>query len=329
MKNKFLQLVDLAKEQLTSVEDAPFIVAIMGQTGVGKSSLLNALFNTDLKTDPVRPCTKEIEKVEAINEKGFKMWFFDLPGIGESDMADKGYMEKYIAQINQSDIIIWALHADNRSVTFDLKALKQLMSLLRPADQKRFINNLTIVLTKADVLYNPSWVFGLMNDTDGIFHVPGALQEIFEQKSQYYQETFLKPFEAYLESVTYNDSNCTINTDVLWSDKEQVFFKGIFNESYLNQFISKYPEHTDIFRRLYANQKVICLSSYFRYNLNELLRVISDKLSGEAAIRIGNFLTQRKLNQVLLDNVKASSNLVIYDLRKRKTVFDLSTINFQ
>ena len=35
-------------------------VSVMGQAGVGKSSLINALFDTHLNTDPVRAGTTEI-----------------------------------------------------------------------------------------------------------------------------------------------------------------------------------------------------------------------------------------------------------------------------
>src|SRR6476661_2745389 len=91
------QIERLKKEAIESfvkAANAPFIVAVIGQTGVGKSSLINALFNTDLKTDPVKPTTMTVEKVVVKGNKG-DLWFYDLPGIGESSEADQRYLEDY------------------------------------------------------------------------------------------------------------------------------------------------------------------------------------------------------------------------------------------
>jgi len=90
-----------------SVNDRQFRVSIVGQTGVGKSSLINALFGTKLKTDPVKPCTKEIEDIPIEIKQGSTLYFYDLPGIGESDEADEGYLQKYREHLQSSDVILW------------------------------------------------------------------------------------------------------------------------------------------------------------------------------------------------------------------------------
>jgi predicted GTPase len=60
----------MIQEELIAQRNKPFVVSIMGQTGVGKTSLINALFNTKLRVDAVRPTTKEIERVTIKNAKG-------------------------------------------------------------------------------------------------------------------------------------------------------------------------------------------------------------------------------------------------------------------
>src|SRR5438094_7128332 len=116
--NKDMLIRDEVRKRLEEEKKIPLKVSIMGQTGVGKSSLLNALFNTQLKTDPIRPCTKEIERIVLKGQEGHELWFYDLPGIGESDKADSQYLTTYKRMLVDSDIVLWAIHADNRSVAF-------------------------------------------------------------------------------------------------------------------------------------------------------------------------------------------------------------------
>lgn len=70
----------------------------------------------------VKPCTKEIQYAEASNNKGNKIIFYDLLGIGE---ADEKYLNEYVKKIIESDVVLWTHHADNRSVKFDLDAQKK------------------------------------------------------------------------------------------------------------------------------------------------------------------------------------------------------------
>ena len=112
-------------EELIAQRNKPFVVSIMGQTGVGKTSLINALFNTKLRVDAVRPTTKEIERVTIKNAKGHTIIFCDMPGIGESEHADSVYLAEYRKQLLESDIVIWAIHADNRATVFDVQTIKR------------------------------------------------------------------------------------------------------------------------------------------------------------------------------------------------------------
>src|SRR5687767_9908288 len=94
-------------------------VAVMGQTGVGKSSLLNALFDVSLQVGDVRPTTMEPLPVEVRGPSGRPLVFWDMPGIGESAAADARYLELYRRRLLDSDVVLWALHADIRSTTTD------------------------------------------------------------------------------------------------------------------------------------------------------------------------------------------------------------------
>src|SRR5713226_9256006 len=130
-------VVDEVEKVRAIKRNAPLVASVMGQTGVGKSSLINAIFNTHLKTDPIRPCTKEIERVVLKGKSEHELWFYDLPGIGESDKADTQYLTMYKQMLADSDIVFWAIHADNRSVAFDLDALHRLLDSADKAYQVR------------------------------------------------------------------------------------------------------------------------------------------------------------------------------------------------
>ena len=314
------------EDKLKYISEAPFIVSIMGQTGVGKSSLINALFGTSLKTDPIKPCTKEIEKVEAINQEGFKMWFFDLPGVGESDIADTNYFDKYVAQITQSDIIIWTIHTDNRSVAFDVEALNKIINRLNENEKKRFINSLSFVLTKADTLFSPPWIYVLSENEKGFFTIGKETRNILDQKSDYYQEIFLKPFASLIDNVTFNDTNFSLNIPDFFYDQDYIKYTGILCENLRNELCDKFPEHQKVFNRLYENYRPVYCSSVFKFNLSKVLMVLSNKMSGEASIRMSHFLNENNINLVSVNKAKQLSNMVIFNPIEKHTIFDLTTI---
>lgn len=96
-------------------------VAIFGKTGVGKSSLTNALFGQDAcKISDVEACTRKPQEVfMKLNgaSKGIKL--LDVPGLGESAERDKEYFKLYAEILKDADMVLWVLKGDDRTFTSD------------------------------------------------------------------------------------------------------------------------------------------------------------------------------------------------------------------
>jgi predicted GTPase len=310
-------------QSFIKASNEPFKVSIVGQTGVGKSSLLNALFGTNLKTDPIRPCTKEIERVVIKGKSGHELWFYDLPGIGESDKADSQYLEQYGQKLLESDVLLWAIHADSRSVVFDLQALHQVLSFFNDQQKAQLMSKITFVLTKADTLSPPPWILGRV-DNYGIFSPTATTREILEQKSEYYQQTFLQPFGSLIISYTHCDSEVKISDGRFSYEKRSLFYQGFLDAKTLTQLKSQYPEYSDVLERLHHNYKIVPCSSLFRFNLTQLMLVIVNKLGREAITRFNHFINDDTLNQVPFSKAKEFCNLRIFDIKTKKKIFDLT-----
>ena len=69
----------------------PFKVAVIGQSGVGKSSTLNAVFGLNLPVSDIQEGTTEIiEKVFPMRD-GFNLSIYDMPGLLQSRKRDNIY----------------------------------------------------------------------------------------------------------------------------------------------------------------------------------------------------------------------------------------------
>lgn len=104
-------------------------VAIFGKTGVGKSSLTNALFGQDAcPISDIKACTRDPKEVFMKLEgssKGIKL--MDVPGIGESKARDEEYFRLYAEILKDADMVLWVLKGDDRTFTSDESFYKTVM----------------------------------------------------------------------------------------------------------------------------------------------------------------------------------------------------------
>ncbi|EAA3799314.1 GTP-binding protein, partial [Salmonella enterica subsp. enterica] len=102
-------------------------VGVFGKTGVGKSSLCNALFGQDIcEISDVEACTREPQEVLlSIGSSGLRL--LDVPGVGESHERDQEYDELYQSLLPELDLIFWVFKADDRAAASDEHFYKRLI----------------------------------------------------------------------------------------------------------------------------------------------------------------------------------------------------------
>ncbi|MCE9873164.1 GTPase family protein [Hafnia alvei] len=110
--------------QLTRYEP---VIGIMGKTGVGKSSLCNALFAGEISpVSDVTACTREPLRFSLKVGKRF-MTLVDLPGVGESERRDTEYAALYREQLPRLDLVLWLIKADDRALATDEHFYRQVI----------------------------------------------------------------------------------------------------------------------------------------------------------------------------------------------------------
>lgn len=145
-KNKILKNVMRFKEQKVNI-------MITEATGCGKSSTINAMFDTEVAKIGVGvdPETMEIKKYELDN---LVLW--DTPGLGDDKKADNGHAKNIIKKLSEvvenGDALIGLVLVILDSCTRDLGASYELInSIIIPNFGKDKENRILVAINQADM----------------------------------------------------------------------------------------------------------------------------------------------------------------------------------
>lgn len=333
MTGNVTTLADLSTGQQREIRDRilaesskPLTVAIMGQTGVGKTSLLNALFDTSLQVGDVRPTTRVPEPVTVPGSTGHPLTFWDMPGLGESAHADQAYLAMYRQKLSASDVVLWAIHADSRSTLLDASALDAMLAGSSAALRRTLISKMTFVLTKVDLITPPPWIY-LRDSQAGIFAPSRSAGERITEKARYYQEMLIQPYGALQAAETYLSDGFSIDDPNFQVDDYHISYTGFMSERLCAHYSSSYPQYQAVFDRLCDNHRVIPVSALFRYNLIQLMIAIVNKLGENAIGRFQRLIDGSAVTTAVpVDVMRRFGNIVIWDKQKAVKTFDLDDI---
>lgn len=110
----------IIEKKLSEVMNYVPKIGVLGKTGVGKSSLCNALFGSDVcPVNDVEACTRNPQEVTVNISGGNGITLVDVPGVDESSDRDQEYSELYARLLPELDVILWVIKADDRAFSAD------------------------------------------------------------------------------------------------------------------------------------------------------------------------------------------------------------------
>lgn len=124
---------EVARSLPDSLGEAPLTIGVLGVSGTGKSSTINALFNANLAISHTGVCTKQIEETEmvlmaregAAKDGRVNFVIVDTPGLGGGVSMDSVHIDRCRERLPDCDVILWVMAARNWAVDLDQVYLQE------------------------------------------------------------------------------------------------------------------------------------------------------------------------------------------------------------
>lgn len=143
-KKKVLEAIN------SEITERPFRVAVIGQSGVGKSTTLNSVFGLKNYTSDVAEGTTDIEEKKFEMRDGFSLSIYDMPGIGYDVDKDAEYERMYAKILPDCDVIVYIINAHSKDIGEDCRILREVV--LPVCNTNQIKDNLILAFNKIDTI---------------------------------------------------------------------------------------------------------------------------------------------------------------------------------
>ena len=146
---------EVSEKLSAEIRTKPFRVAIIGQSGVGKTSTIQSVFGVkpgkSNKIKAVEEGTPDIEEKLYDIEDGFSLSIADMPGLKNDIKKDINvYIPLYEKELPDCDLIIYIIDAHAKELGVDVQILRDIViPICQKAGKTR---NIIIALNKIDAI---------------------------------------------------------------------------------------------------------------------------------------------------------------------------------